>query len=122
VVAIAPVTDLAALKQESASTNSFGHSSHEYISEYIGSGPHIHEGSPAEHADRIKVPVLLFHGGMDRNVSITQSRTMCSHLTATGGKCELVTWDDLDHQLDDSNARTQMLRRSDEFLRAAFGM
>jgi acetyl esterase/lipase len=122
VVAVAPVTDLAALKQESASTYSLGHSSHEYISEYIGSGPHIHEGSPAEHADRIKVPVLLFHGAMDRNVSITQSQTMCSHLTAAGGKCELVTWDDLDHQLDDSTARTQMLRRSDEFLRAAFGM
>lgn len=122
VVAIAPVTDLAALKQESASTYSLGYSSHDYISEFVGSGPHLHEGSPAEHADRIKVPVLLFHGGMDRNVSIKQSQTMCSHLTAAGGKCQLVTWDDLDHQLDDSNARTQMLRQSDEFLRAAFGM
>ena len=122
VVAIAPVTDLAALKQESASTSSFGHSSHEFISDYIGSGPHVREGSPAEHAERIKVPVLLFHGGFDRNVSIGQSRRMCSRLAAAGGKCELVTWDDLDHALDDSSARTQMLRRSDEFLRSAFGM
>jgi len=44
------------------------------------------------------------------------------HIRHAGGKCELVTWDDLDHQLNDSNARAQMLRRSDEFLRAAFGM
>jgi acetyl esterase/lipase len=121
VVATAPVTDLTELKQESASTYSLGYSSHEYISEFVGSGPYMHEGSPAEHADRIKAPVLLFHGGMDRNVSIRQSQTMCSRLTAAGGKCELVTWDDLDHQLDDSNARAQMLRRSDEFLRSAFG-
>jgi dipeptidyl aminopeptidase/acylaminoacyl peptidase len=82
----------------------------------------MHEGSPAEHADKIKVPVLLFHGGFDRNVSIEESKLMCSRVTRAGGKCELVTWDDLDHYLDDSSARTQMLRRSDEFLRSAFGM
>jgi acetyl esterase/lipase len=121
VVAIAPVTDLQALKQESASNYSLGHSGHEFVSDFIGSGPHVREGSPAERADRIKVPVLLFHGGRDRNVSIRQSQTMCSRLTAAGGKCELVTWDDLDHQLDDSSARAQMLRRSDEFLHSAFG-
>jgi len=121
VVAIAPVTDLAALEQETASTISFGHAGHEYITNFVGSGPHIHDGSPAQHADRIKVPVLLFHGTFDRNVNIQQSQMMCSRLTAAGGKCELVTWDDLDHSLDDSGARAQMLRRSDEFLHGAFG-
>jgi hypothetical protein len=35
---------------------------------------------------------------------------------------ELVTWDDLDHQLEDSAVRTQMLRQSDAFPRRAFGM
>jgi len=47
---------------------------------------------------------------------------MAAGLTAAGVKNELVTWDDLDHQLDDSTARTQMLRQSDAFLRRAFGM
>ena len=47
---------------------------------------------------------------------------MCERLRAAGGKCELVTWDDLDHYLDDSSARTQLLRKSDEFLRVALGM
>jgi dipeptidyl aminopeptidase/acylaminoacyl peptidase len=117
VVAVAPVTDLAALKQESRNW-----SSHELISEMVGEGASMHEGSPAEHADKIKAPVLLFHGGFDRNVSIEESKLMCSRLTSAGGKCELVTWDELDHYLDDSSARTQMLRRSDEFLRSAFGM
>jgi hypothetical protein len=34
----------------------------------------------------------------------------------------LVTFEGLDHQLEDSDARTQMLSRSDKFLREAFGM
>jgi hypothetical protein len=47
---------------------------------------------------------------------------MAERLKAAGGRCELVTWDDLDHYLDDSGARTLMLRRSEAFLRQGFGM
>lgn len=115
VVAIAPVTDLAAFKEDHRRWSDF-----ELISEFVGSGPQMHEGSPAEHADKIKAPVLLFHGAHDHNVSIEQSRRMAERLTAAGGKCELVTWEDLDHYLEDSKARAQMLRKSDEFIRSAF--
>lgn len=117
VIAIAPVTDLKALKEQERGWSDF-----EVASAYIGDGRTMHEGSPAEHADRIKVPVLLFHGGLDSNVSIGQSREMSAQLKAAGGRCELVTWDDLDHQLEDSAARTEMLRKSDAFLRQALGM
>jgi dipeptidyl aminopeptidase/acylaminoacyl peptidase len=117
VVAIAPVTDLSALKDEWGGWSNFY-----LLSDYIGDGPQMHAGSPAEHADKIKAPVLLFHGAFDRNVSIEQSKRMAARLKAAGGNCELVTWDDLDHQLEDSTARTQMLRQSDAFLRHAFGM
>jgi acetyl esterase/lipase len=117
VVAIAPVTDLSALKSEWT-----GWSNAQLQRDFIGDGPEMHAGSPAEHADKIKVPVLLFHGTSDSNVSIEQSKRMAAHLKAAGGKCDLVTWDDLDHQLEDSTVRTQMLRQSDAFLRAAFGM
>jgi dienelactone hydrolase len=117
VVAIAPVTDLAALKEE------FRHWSNYHDADTtIGDGPHLREGSPLQHADAIKVPVLLFHGAMDRNVSIDESKRMAERLKAAGGRCELVTWDDLDHYLDDSGARTLMLRRSEAFLRQGFGM
>jgi hypothetical protein len=47
---------------------------------------------------------------------------MAERMKAVGGRCELVTWDDLDHQLDDSEARTLMLRKSEAFLRQGFGM
>ncbi len=117
VVAIAPVTDLPALKEEHRTWSDFG-----LVSEAIGSGSQIREGSPAQQADKIKVPVMLFHGALDHNVSIEQSRLLAARLNALGKECELVTWDDLDHQLDDSNARTQLLRRSDEFLRRSLGM
>jgi acetyl esterase/lipase len=58
-------------------------------------------------------PVLLSHGAMDVNVSIGQSRRMADRLKAAGKTCELVTWDNLDHGLDDSSARARMLRASE---------
>jgi dipeptidyl aminopeptidase/acylaminoacyl peptidase len=117
VVAIAPVTDLNELKEEHRHWSDF-----ELVSHYVGDGPHTREGSPAQHADRFRVPVLLFHGGLDRNVGIQQSRLMEERLKAAGAKCTLVTWDDLDHYLENSSARAQLLSQSDAFLRASFGM
>ncbi|MDB5683864.1 MAG: peptidase prolyl oligopeptidase active site domain protein [Sphingomonas bacterium] len=117
VVAIAPVTDLAALKEESRGWSNFA-----VVQDYIGSGPHIREGSPAQNAARIKAPVLLFHGGLDRNVGIGESRLMADRLKDAGVKHELVTWDKLDHYLEDAAARTEMLRKSDGFLRTAMGI
>ena len=116
VIAIAPVTDLEAAKEEWR----FWFNYHA-VREEIGEGAYVREGSPAKNAGKIKVPVLLFHGGHDRNVRITQSHVMADQLTKAGVKNELVTWDYLDHHLVDSDARTQMLRKSDEFLRQAMG-
>jgi dipeptidyl aminopeptidase/acylaminoacyl peptidase len=117
VVAIAPVTDLAQFKEEYRYWSNFN-----LVRDFIGSGPHMHEGSPIEQAARIKAPVLIFHGALDANVDIQQSKSMAARLHAVGGSCELVTWDNLDHYLDDADARTQMLRKSDEFLRKTLGM
>jgi hypothetical protein len=46
---------------------------------------------------------------------------MAARLKAAGRDCDLVIWDKLDHQMDDSEVRAQMLRRSDEFLHRALG-
>jgi dipeptidyl aminopeptidase/acylaminoacyl peptidase len=117
VVAIAPVTDLNALKEEHRQWSDF-----KLVNDLIGDGPHVREGSPAQQANKIKVPVLLFHGTLDRNVGIAQSQRMADALKSTGGKYELVTWEGLDHYLEDSAARTEMLRKSDAFLRQALGL
>ncbi|TLZ24084.1 MAG: S9 family peptidase, partial [Gammaproteobacteria bacterium] len=115
-VAIAPVTDLEEAKQEWRNWSNYT-----LESEFIGEGPQVRAGSPARNAGKIKAPVLLFHGALDRNVSISESLHMAKSLESAGVRHELVTWDDLDHELDDSNARAQMLRKSEAFLRAAFG-
>jgi dipeptidyl aminopeptidase/acylaminoacyl peptidase len=69
VIAIAPVTDLPQLKEDHRQWSDFL-----VVSREIGEGPHVREGSPALNAAKIKVPVLLFHGEMDRNVLIRHRR------------------------------------------------
>lgn len=115
-VAIAPVTDLTMLKAESEDFTN-----HELMKDFIGSGPHVIEGSPLHHAADIKVPVLLFHGDMDANVGVAQSQKMSDALVTAGGRAEFVRFKGLDHQLDDTNARIQMLTRIGEFLDSAIG-
>jgi dipeptidyl aminopeptidase/acylaminoacyl peptidase len=117
VVAIAPVTDLPALREDARA-----YSSGRNVAEYLGSGPHILAGSPARHADRVTAPVLLFHGDQDLNVDVGQSRRMHDRLQDAGRNSELVVFEGLDHGLRDSAVREQMLERSDAFLREALGL
>ena len=112
VIAIAPVTDLALLKDQA-----FNFTSYEIVSDYIGSGPHVREGSPAQQAQRFKSPVLLFHAAEDVNVDIMHSRRMDKELRDAGKSSELVVYPDLDHGIRSGTARAEMLRRSDAFLR-----
>ena len=117
IVAIAPVTDLDTLRNEARDFTNFPQ-----VDAFIGHGPWVAEGSPARNVDRIKAPVLLFHGDRDQNVGIGESRLMASRLTGAGKKVELVEFKGLDHQLDDGDVRAQMLGKADAFLRVAMGM
>ncbi|WP_332817815.1 S9 family peptidase [Sphingopyxis sp.] len=111
IVAIAPVTDLVEMKNESAK-----YTSGAITRDFIGSGPHVREGSPAQNAGRIEAPVLLFHGTLDQNVDVEQSRIMRRALASAGKKAELVEYPGLAHNLSDSDARTAMLGRIAQFL------
>lgn len=116
VVAIAPVTDLSLLKVQSENfTNSA------LVNQFVGSGPNMQAGSPARQAASIEAPVLLVHGDLDANVAIAHSLKMLDALHDAGKKAELLRYKGLDHQLDDSNARTEMLTRIGEFLDSAIG-
>ncbi len=111
IVAIAPVTDLAQLKQEARDYNNA-----KLIEEEIGRGAHIEEGSPQRNVGKLQAPVLMFHGDLDANVNIAQSRNMDAKLRAAGKASTLVEYEGLDHDLDDSNVRAQMLDRIAAFL------
>jgi dipeptidyl aminopeptidase/acylaminoacyl peptidase len=116
VVAIAPVTDLGLLKSEAE-----GFTNSEIIKEMVGSGGHIAAGSPARNAAAIKGPVLLVHGDLDVNVGIEHSRKMASALTSAGKQVEFLSYKGLDHQLDDSNARIEMLTKMGALLDRTIG-
>jgi dipeptidyl aminopeptidase/acylaminoacyl peptidase len=117
IVAIAPVVDFDKWREEFRNMSNFT-----VMDNLIGSGPHIAEGSPARHADRITAPVLLFHGDTDRNVAVSHSRLMKERLKSAGKSVDYVEFPGLDHQLDDSLVRATMLTRADAFLRRNLGL
>lgn len=112
IVAVAPVTDLKMLIKDKGRFTSA-----KLVAEFVGSGEHLVSGSPLQQVEKIKAPVLLFSGNRDLNVDISHSEAMESMLRKNGKSVEFVKYDKLDHQLEDSAARSDMLRRSDEFLR-----
>lgn len=116
VVAIAPVTDLDLLK-----TNYERFTISRVVSDFIGSGPHVQEGSPLRHAAAISAPVLLVHGDYDINVGIDHSRRMDAALRSAGKQSELLTFEGLDHQLEDNDARALMLTRIGQLLDRTIG-
>ena len=115
-VAIAPVTDLATMKSDA--TN---YTNGDIVAQFVGSGPHVEEGSPLRRVSSISVPVLLAHGDLDINVRVGHSRRMDAALRAAGKRSEFLEYKGLDHQLDDSVARTEILTRIGQFLDSATG-
>lgn len=111
IVAIAPVSDLVQLRREESRFTTA-----RIQRDYIGTGPHLREGSPAQNATVIRAPVLMFHGTADQNVEIDQARTMQRALREAGRPVELVEYEGLAHNLGSSRARTEMLQRIAAFL------
>jgi dipeptidyl aminopeptidase/acylaminoacyl peptidase len=117
IVAIAPVTDLAEHRDRDLNTTLA-----KMTRTRIGSGPHVTEGSPYRNADKIKAPVMMFHGDLDQNVWVNQSKMMEDALKSRGKSVQLFLYPKLDHYLISAAAREEMLSKSDAFLRTTMGM
>ena len=115
-MAIAPVTDLALLKAEARD-----YTSERIVADFVGSGPHVAEGSPLRNAAAIAAPVLLLHGDLDTNVRISHSKKMHEALRSAGKQSEFVEFNGLAHSLVDSNARTEMLMKIGSLLDRTIG-
>jgi dipeptidyl aminopeptidase/acylaminoacyl peptidase len=111
VVAIAPVTNISDMLRR-------GRYSATYLQDKktLGTGPEAADASPANHAGEFQAPVLMFHGTDDNNVDITQAKIMQSKLESASKRSRLVVYDGLAHDLDDSDARADMLQQSADFL------
>lgn len=112
-VAIAPVTDFA---QHISEKRHFV--TGRLVRNFVGSGPELNTASPAKNAAAIRVPVLMFHGTIDLNTHVNQSRSMARELRKEGKSVEYVEYDGLEHSLIDSDTRIDMLTRIGAFLKA----
>lgn len=117
VVAVAPVTDLKLLVEQSER-----YTSSKLVEDFVGQGEHLVSGSPVLQVAKMKAPVLLFSGDRDLNVDVAQSKAMDSALRKSGKQVELIIYKKLDHQLEDSAARADLLRKSDEFFKKILGL
>lgn len=116
VVAIAPVTDLEALREEAR-----GFISYDLVDSFVGRGPHIEAGSPARHAAKFASPVMLVHGTIDQNVGVDQSRLMKRRLEENGKYVSYIEFEARDHYMDDEWSRTKMLTEIAGFLARTVG-
>ena len=74
--------------------------------------------SPAKHADRVTIPILLIHGKDDTVVPYRQSEIMASALKSAGKPYEFVTLEGEDHWLSTGKTRLEMLQAVVKFLEA----
>ncbi len=77
--------------------------------------------SPAIHADRVRVPILLIHGDHDVTVPIAQSNLEEIALTKAGKKVDFITIDGDDHYLNLASTRIRVLNEIEAFLAANIG-
>jgi dipeptidyl aminopeptidase/acylaminoacyl peptidase len=76
----------------------------------------LHEVSPAHQAHRAEAAILLIHGRDDTVVPVGQSRSMAKALARHRKPHEFVELRGEDHWLSYAATRTEMLRRSIEFI------
>ncbi len=111
VVAIAPVTDLGQLKDDARGFTNF-----RLVAAQVGNGPHIEAGSPRRRAAMIQAPVLMFHGDKDLNVDVSHARRMENALENANKAVSYTEYENLEHSLRSSKARTDMLTKIGAFL------
>ncbi|MBY0420852.1 MAG: S9 family peptidase, partial [Parvularculaceae bacterium] len=72
--------------------------------------------SPAKQARNVRAPVMLIHGKDDTVVPLEQSAKMRDALKGAGKDVEYVVLDGEDHWLSVASSRTEMLKRSIDFI------
>lgn len=87
-----------------------------YWNRFMGPRDKWDEVSPAKHADKVTVPVLLIHGRDDTIVPFEQSMIFASAMKRAGKPYELVELKSEDHWLSKDATSTEMLKSLITFL------
>jgi len=116
-VSIAGVSDLGLLLDRE---NFFGGSA--ISREQIGTrSAKLKADSPRLHAQDVAIPLLMFHGDLDPQVEVEQSRAMAAALKAAGKPYRYVEFKGADHQIIPPEDRVQMLHLIEDFLSTSMG-
>lgn len=92
-------------------------SSYNVVDEQIGNdNKHLKEISPVNHADKIKIPVLLVHGDDDRQVPVKHSIQMRDALLKAGKDVTYLELPNEDHYLTNNENRVATFKAIDNFL------
>jgi dipeptidyl aminopeptidase/acylaminoacyl peptidase len=122
---IAGVSDLLAMLNETVAQGGRRGSGIEWwtasIGDRIEDRERINSVSPANLAERVRIPILLMHGTDDTVVPIAQSRLMERRLRAANKDVRFVELGGDDHWLSDGPTRMQMLSELETFLHEHIG-
>ena len=112
-----PVTDLFDLAERSHRFE------RHYTQSLVGPVPASHDEpgpyfdrSPVNFADRIRTPLLMFHGDADPVVPVGQSRSLASKIVESGGMVELCVYEGEGHGFRQPANQLDEFRRIGEFI------
>ncbi|MBT5074461.1 MAG: prolyl oligopeptidase family serine peptidase [Kordiimonadaceae bacterium] len=74
------------------------------------------EASPADNIDKINVPVLLFHGDVDANVDVKQTRVFNRKMKRAGKDIKYIEFENESHYLRNQTYRIKFLEETGKFL------
>jgi len=77
--------------------------------------------SPRNHANGVRIPVLMIHGDNDAQVNIEQSKAMDKALTKAQKPHEFIVIDGADHQMSRESDRMTLLTAIERFLATNLG-
>jgi dipeptidyl aminopeptidase/acylaminoacyl peptidase len=79
-------------------------------------GPLWKERSPLRQAQKVRAPVLLFHGAEDKAVPLQQSVDFAGAVRRAGGIAELATYDGEGHGFQKEATRRDVIEKMERFL------
>jgi dienelactone hydrolase len=93
-----------------------------WIRKYVGTDPEaLRRESPAYNAEKVKVPVLLIHGGQDKTCPVSQYELMRDNLVKAGNTPEILFEPKEGHGFFNDANRVKELERLEAFLAKQLG-